>query len=131
MKSNETIPKELSSRQLQALPYILSCPTYEEAARKAKISPKQLYQWLKDPIFKEELKQQRNVMFCDSLAFLKAATQKATETLIGLLDNKDPRIKLQASEKVLTLSYKAAELYEIEERLTAIEALHNKKAPRK
>jgi len=37
MKSNA----ELTKRQLQVLPYLLSCSTYEEAARQAHVSVKQ------------------------------------------------------------------------------------------
>ncbi len=32
------IEEELTKRQLQVLPYLLACPTYEEAARQAKAS---------------------------------------------------------------------------------------------
>lgn len=53
MKSNEiTLSSELSKRQLQALPYLLSCPSYEEAAKATKISPKQIYEWLKNLLSK-------------------------------------------------------------------------------
>ncbi len=126
MESNEN--EHLTPRQLQVIPYILSCASYEEAARQADISPKQIFEWLKDPVFKQELKSQRSTMFCNSLSYLKAGMQKAAETLISLLDNEDPRIKLQASEKVLSLSFKAAELYDIEERLVYVEALVKKKS---
>ena len=42
---------ELTKRQLQVLPYLLSCPTYEEAARQAHVSVKQIYCWLKTSAF--------------------------------------------------------------------------------
>ena len=33
---------ELTKRQLQVLPYLLACPTYEEAAHQAQVSVKQI-----------------------------------------------------------------------------------------
>ena len=38
---------ELTKRQSQVLPFLLACPTYEEAARQAHVSVKQIYSWLK------------------------------------------------------------------------------------
>ena len=40
---------ELTKRQLQVPPYRLSCPTYEEAARQANVSVKEIYCWLNVP----------------------------------------------------------------------------------
>lgn len=121
MKGNEN--STLTPRQLQALPYLLSCPSYEEAARSSGISAKQIHSWLKQPEFQEELKRQRNAIFCEALATLKASTQKAVQTLISLLDNDDPRIQLIASEKILANAFKGAEIQEFEERITYIENL--------
>jgi hypothetical protein len=121
MKSKEN--NGLSARQLQVLPYLLACPTHEEAARKANISTKQLYAWLKQATFQEELKKQRTSIFCNALAILKTSTQKAVQTLIHLLDDKDPRIRLIASEKILLYACKSIELFEVEERISALERL--------
>jgi len=127
MKSNENPdPSQLSKRQLIALPYILSSPSYEEAARLAQICPKQIYEWLKNPAFCTELKKQRNAVFCDSLAFIKSGVKKASQTLLALLDNEDPRIRLIASEKVLSNAFKSTELLDIEERISALETLSEK-----
>lgn len=51
---------ELTKRQLQVLPYLLSCPTYEEAARHAHVGVKQIYCWLKTSAFKTELDRRHN-----------------------------------------------------------------------
>lgn len=132
MKSNEiTSSLELSKRQLQALPYILSSPSYEEAARAAKISPKQIYEWLKDPSFQKELKKQRTNIFCDALTILKANTQKAIQTLISLLDDEDPRIRLLASEKILFNAFKGIEFLDLEERIGALESIAEKASKNK
>ena len=124
MKSNEN--GKLSARQLQVLPHLLTSPSYEEAARRSGITSKQIYSWLKQPAFQEELKKQRNSIFCEALASLKAAVQKAVQTLINLLEDGDPRIRLLASEKILLNTFKGAEFLEIEERIKALEELSEK-----
>lgn len=120
MKSKEK--STLTPRQWQVLPHLLSSPSYEEAARRSGICPKQIYSWLKQPHFLEELKKQRHRAFCDALTFLKSGTQKAAETLISLLhDDEDPRIRLLASDKILANAFKTNELLDFEERLSLLE----------
>jgi DNA-binding CsgD family transcriptional regulator len=51
---------ELTKRQLQVLPYLLACSTYEEVAYQAHVSVKQIYYWLKTSTFKPELDRRRN-----------------------------------------------------------------------
>lgn len=120
MESKENFT--LSSRQCQVLPYLVSSPSIEEAARRADISPKQIFAWLKEPHFFEELKKQRHTVFCDALAFLKVGTQKAAETMFNLLDNPDPRVQLMAADKILASALKTNELLDLEERLSTIES---------
>ncbi|MES2199101.1 MAG: hypothetical protein V4489_02915 [Chlamydiota bacterium] len=132
MESNEiTCSSKLSKRQIQAFPYILSSPSYEEAARAAKISPKQIYEWLKNPTFRQELKRQRTDIFCDALTVLKVNTQKAIQTLISLLDDQDPRIRLLASEKILFNAFKGIEFLDLEERIGALESIAEKASKNK
>lgn len=126
MKSNEN-PK-LSPRQLQVLPHLLQSPSLEEAARRSGITPKQIHSWLKHPEFQEELKKQRNTIFCSALAILKTGTQKAVLTLISLLDDEDPRIRLIASEKVLSNAFKGVEFLDFEDRIAALEGLSERMA---
>lgn len=111
----------LSPRQLQTLPHLLSSPSFEEAARRAGITSKQLHVWLKQPEFREELKRQRTTIFCDALSFLKTSTLKAIQTLVALLDDTDPRIRLVASEKLLSNAFKGTEFLDFEERISALE----------
>ncbi len=57
------------------LPYLLSCPTYEEAARQAHVSVKQIYCWLKTSAFKTELDRKGNEI-------IEEAVNKKAERLI-------------------------------------------------
>ena len=120
--------KTLTKRQEQVLPIILSSTSYEEAARKAKISPKQIYEWLKDDCFREELAQQRNAMFSEAMETLKITSQKAVQTFLNLLDHDNAKIKLSAADKILSFTFKGKEILEIEKRITSLEELANAKS---
>ncbi len=128
MKGNENLDStQLSKRQFAALPHILSAPTYQEAARRAQISPKQIHEWMKDPTFCMELKKQRHRVFCEALTFLRIGSQRAVETLVELLDNEDSRIRLCAADKILMNAFKGAEMFEILERINDLEVLCEKR----
>lgn len=76
---------ELTKLQLQALAYLLACSTYEEAARQAHVSVKQI---------KAELDRRRNEIIEESVNKLKYHTTKAADTLVNLLSHSNPTIQL-------------------------------------
>lgn len=119
MKSNRN--EGLTPRQIRVLPHLLASPTYEEAAKRAGISVKQIFIWLRDPNFQKELRKHQGLIFASSISTLKAATERAVQTLINCLGDTDSRVRLSAAEKILTNAYKGMEICEIEERLQAIE----------
>lgn len=119
MKSNTK--SLLTKRQEQVLPFLLSSPSYEEAARKADISPKQIYQWLKEVNFKSELKKRRHEIFCEALSFLKGSIIKASQALISLLETSDNRLKMQVADKIINNAFKGSELLDLEERILRLE----------
>jgi len=83
---------ELTKRQLQVLPYLLACPTYEEAANQAHVSVKQIYCWLKTSAFKAELDRRRNEIIEEAVNKLKYSTTRAA-TLVNLLSHSNPTIQ--------------------------------------
>jgi DNA-binding CsgD family transcriptional regulator len=121
MKSKINRTSSLTKRQEQVLPILLSSPSYEEAARQAKVSPKQIYEWLKNDLFKQELTKRRHEMFCEALALLKSSVMNATESLISLLNTSDERLKMQVADKLINNAFKSAELLDFEERISHIE----------
>ncbi len=113
---------ELTKRQLQVLPYLLSCPTYEEAARQARVSVKQIYCWLKTSAFKVELDRRHNEIIEEAVNKLKYNTTKAADTLVSLLSHSNPTIQRGVANDVLNHVAKFVELREIEERIQFLEA---------
>ena len=84
---------KLTDRQIKAIPHIVACPTYTEGCEKAKINKTTLYKWLREPEFKAQLDRQRDEVAAEAFAVLSQGLTKTVETLVGLIDNKDDRLK--------------------------------------
>lgn len=119
MKSSKN--QNLTHRQLQVIPHILASPTYEEAARRAQISSKQIHEWLQDPLFRKELSRRRTETYSQALSTIQISSIKAVETLTSLLNDQDPKVRLNAADKILTHALKGGEYLDFEERLCEME----------
>jgi len=118
----------LTDRQLKAIPNIVSSPTYTEGCKKAKINKTTLYKWLKEPEFKAELDRQRDEIAAEAFGVLSQSMTKAVETLVGLLDNKDDRLKRLAAKDVIDFIIRHKEVEDLDKRLAAVEQrLENQK----
>jgi len=122
MSKTKEKPK-LTERQLKAIPHIVSSPTYTEGCKKAKINKTTLYKWLKIPEFKAELDRQRDEVVAEAFGVLSQGLTKAVETLVGLLDIKDDRLKRLAAKDVIDFIIRHKEKEDLDERLTGIEKL--------
>ena len=112
---------KLTDRQLKAIPHIVSCSTYTEGCKKAKINKTTYYKWLKDPEFKAELDRRRDEVVSDAFGILSQGLTKAVENLVELLDHTDDRLKRMACKDVIEYIIKHKETEDLDERLTAIE----------
>jgi hypothetical protein len=112
---------KLTDRQLKTIPHIVNSPTYTEGCKKAKINKTTLYKWLKEPEFKAELDRQRNEITAEAFAILSQNITKAVETLTGLLDTQDNRLKRLVCNDIIEHIIQHKEIEEINKRLTAIE----------
>ena len=114
---------KLTARQLKAIPHIVSSPTYTEGCKKAKINKATLYKWLKIPEFKAELDRQRDEIAAEAFGILSQGLTKAVEALVGLLDNKDDRLKRLAAKDVIDFIIRHKENEDLDERLKEVEKL--------
>lgn len=112
---------KLTVRQLKAIPFIVSSPTYTEGMQKAKVNRSTFYKWLKEPEFKAELDRQRDEVAAEAFGILSQSLTKAVETLVGLLNNKDDRLKRLTAKDIIKHFLKHKEVKELEERIAAIE----------
>jgi phage terminase small subunit len=112
---------KLTARQAKFLPVLLASPTYTRACQAGRVSRDTLYEWLKDPAFKAELDRQRAELTAQGLALLSQSVVKAVETLAGLLDAGDGRLRRLAAKDILDQHGKYRELDELTRRIEAIE----------
>jgi len=112
---------KLTRRQLKAIPFIVASPTYADGCEKAKINKTTLYKWLKAPEFKAELERQRDNVIAEAFGVLSQSLTKAVETLVGLLDNKDDRIKRLTAKDVIDFIIRHKENEDLDKRLTEVE----------
>ena len=112
---------ELTDRQIKALPHLVSSATYTEGCKKAKVNKTTLYKWLRIPEFKAELGRQRDEVAAEAFEMLSQGLTKAVEALVGLLDNKDDRLKRLAAKDIIEHILKRKEIEDLDKRLKAIE----------
>jgi hypothetical protein len=124
-KSNESQQNEkkpqLTDRQLKAIPVIVTSSTYTEGCEKAKLNRTTFYEWLKNPEFKTELDRQRQEIAEEAFGILSQSLTKAVETLVGLLNHTDDRLKRLAANDVIDYILKHKEVEDLEKRIAAIE----------
>ncbi len=112
---------KLTDRQAKFLPTLLASSTYTAACEAGGITRDTLYHWLKDPAFKAELDRQRDELVAQGFALLSQNINKAVETLVGLLDGSDGRLKRLAAKDILDQHLRFRELAELTQRIEAIE----------
>ncbi|WP_068470303.1 hypothetical protein [Candidatus Protochlamydia phocaeensis] len=93
--------------QQKAIPYLLSCKSYAQAAREIGVSENQIY-----PEFKAELDRQRNTVIELSIGTLKLSTIKASETLVELLSSPIDNVQRGAANDILNYVAKYKEIQE-------------------
>lgn len=114
----------LKPKQRAAITALLTAKTNAEAARLAGCSERQIYVWLKDPIFRAELLEAESMV-------RNAANRQLTNQAIGALDviaeimtiqGGPPALRLQAAKTWLDFFYKARGEEDVDARITALEA---------
>ena len=124
---NENNINKLTARQKAAIPKLLSEVTLEAGRKEAGIAKGTLYNWLKQPEFKEELKRQRAAIVEGAIEVLKANTVRATKTLVMLLASESDSVKHRASKDIIELTMRAMEFDELDERIEQLEKIVSEK----
>ncbi len=100
----------LSDKQRRALPIFCIQLNIEKACAEAGISKQTFYQWMRNPLFKRELKEMRREIGTPSSEQLKSESKKAAETLAELLDRSNPpSVRRAAANDILTYVLKFRE----------------------
>jgi hypothetical protein len=120
---------KLSERQKKAIPFLVNAPTVEKGCKGAKISRETYYQWLSDPLFKDELKRARDQVIEEALNIIKWNMTRAVNALVGLLKTKNQFLKRSVANDILGHVLKSKELEDIERRIEALERAVKEKRP--
>jgi TATA-binding protein-associated factor Taf7 len=114
--------EKLTRRQLHVLPFLISNPTVESAAKQSGVSPKQIFDWLNQPAFRQELENRKNEAVNQAVDRLKATTSKACDALIGLLDHAESEsVRHRVAIDLLNMTLKYMEFKDVEQRIRKLE----------
>src|ERR1700733_6021172 len=106
----------LTKRQLHALPFLLLNPTIEAASKESGVSAKQIFDWLNQSHFREELEKRKNEGVNQAVDKLKLTASKACDTLINLLDNaQSDSIRHRVAVDMLNMTLKFMEFKDVEQ----------------
>ncbi len=112
----------LTRRQLHTLPFLISNPNIELASKQSGISAKQIFDWLNQPAFRQELENRKNEAVNQAADRLKAIASKACDTLIGLLDHAESEsVRHRVAIDLLNMTLKYMEFKDVEQRIRKLE----------
>jgi hypothetical protein len=131
MMADETARKghgeKQSRKEDDAILALLAEPTIERAAKRCGVAPATLWRWLQSPEFQAKYRKARRQIFENAILRLQHTAQEAVEALKRNLTCEVPAVEVRAALGVLDQAVKAAELYELQERVKALEEdLHKK-----
>ena len=118
-----TISNELTPQQTKALPYLVGAHSITEGAKKAGVTPRTVHRWLEEDGFQKEYHKQTWRLADIALNHLATNTNKAVETLLGLLDSENDTVKLRAARDILNMTMKLKQMGELEQRIEELEQL--------
>lgn len=105
----------------RAILALLAEPTLERAAKKCGIGATTLWRWLQEPEFQRQYREARRTVFEGTLLRLQSIAGEAVETLRRNLKSKNPSVEVRAALGILDQAVKAAELYELQQRVAQLE----------
>ena len=120
--------KEPTNKQLTFMFALLSEPTISKACKKAHISEKTAYTWLKNPYFQMHFKKLKYDFIKNTTAKLQANTLRAVDTLVNIMENENlsALARVQSARTILEFAYKGAEIEDIQDRLDKLEKQEDK-----
>ena len=104
------------------MPFLISNPSVEIAAKQSGVSAKQIFDWLHQSPFRQELENRKNEAVNQAVDRLKATAAKACDTLIGLLDHAESEsVRHRVAIDLLNMTLKYMEFKDVEQRIRKLE----------
>jgi hypothetical protein len=120
---DELVWKDLSERQRNALPVVLSGATLKSGLETAEVSTSTWYRWRSEPGFEKAFRFYQRMLVQEALTDLKGGVRYAVAGLMGLMTSKNEHIRLQACRDVLANAIRALEVGELGERVEGLEMM--------
>ncbi len=94
-------PTPLTAKQQKAAVLLAEGETGVAVAKQVKVTPQTIVQWRKKHLFQAAFNLHRQNIIDASREAVRAGIHKASVTLLELLDDSDPKVKLQAAKLFL------------------------------
>jgi hypothetical protein len=115
--------EKLTRKAEQAIAALLEHPTMAEAARSCGVSERSLWRWLQRDDFQKRYREAQRAVVDSAITKLQAATLRAVETLERNLTCGNFFAENAAAQAILTHSFKAIEMRELQEQIDEIKTL--------
>ena len=115
--------EELTNGQRRAIEALMLTNTMTEAAKRAKVTERSIYNWMKQDRFQTVLRQARRDALAQTTTHLQQMTARAVRTLGDVLEdeNASSASRVSAARLTLDMMYHGAALDDIVERLKTVE----------
>ena len=113
---------ELTDRQRAAIPVVLAGPTVGAGLAAAEVSRSTWYRWGQTAAVRQVVLHLQRESLRESLGDLHGGTRYAVTGLLGVMTSKNENVKLQACRDVLSFAMRGAELLDLEDRMSGLEA---------
>ena len=123
MRQNATLSeKNLSDRQLRAIPHLISSKSVNEAAELAGVGRQTIHRWLNDDTFRAAYEEQRDTVAQYARSGMRSLMLKALSIQAERLESEDPKERARAAQAIMDYDTKSARTHENQK---VIDRLHN------
>jgi hypothetical protein len=112
-----------SRKREEAITALLTSSSVHGAADRIGVDPKTLQGWMREPGFIEEYRKAKREALSEATARLRSTMTEAVDVLRDVMQNTEhpPGPRVSAAKAVLDNAFKAVEVEDLEERLSALE----------
>lgn len=121
MQQDATAYEKLNSKQRRAVDALLLSGRVGEAALAVGVNRATLSRWLRDPVFRQALREAEGGALDELQRRLVALGGSAAEALGAALDHAEVRVRLRAADVTLARLLQLRELVDFDERLARLE----------
>ena len=115
--------KELSERQVLAIPHLVSAKSVSETAELIGVNRRTVYRWMDDPAFREEYDRQRDAVAGFARSGMRTLMLKALSVQAERFDSDDPRERTRAAKEIMDYDAKTAPKHESQKLLNRLHSV--------